>query len=244
MVSRLFPQFAQRVNILSGGSRGRVEDLYELLAEASATTGLGDRFFAVVDRDSGPVESPGDARLLSWNRYHIENYLLEPTYVLAALQALQTPPVFSTEEEITAALTSSAQTLVNRLVLQELVTGANRQLVSSIRVGAPRDSSDPATDLVPSIEGSAGRVAEVVTQLLEDDYLAQQADSYARDFEKALKSGDWIERFPGRLVLREFVSTNVPGVSYENFRNLVIDQMVDDGFQPEGMKDVIDAIEA
>jgi hypothetical protein len=232
------------VNILSGGRRRRVEDLYDLLAEASTTTGLGDRFFAVVDRDSRPVEARGDARLFQWNRYHIESYLIESKYVLAALEAVQTAPGLSTEDEVTDALASAAKTLVNRLVLQELVTSANRELVSSIDVGAPRDASDPAKELLPSIEGSASRVAEAAQRLLEDEYLAEQAKSYAEDFEEALASRAWVDRFPGRLVLAAFVSTHVPGVSYENFRNLVIDQMIDDGFQPDGMKEVVDAIEA
>jgi hypothetical protein len=33
-------------------------------------------------------------------------------------------------------------------------------------------------------------------------------------------------------------------VSYENFRNLVIDPMIDDGFEPPGMQAVIRAVDA
>jgi hypothetical protein len=244
MVSRLFPRFAQRVNILSGGSRRRVEDLYEMLAEASATTGLGDRFYAIVDRDSTPLETPADARILQWDRYHIENYLLEPPYVLAALQAVQTTVALESEKEVASALAASAETLVNRLVLQELEKTANRQLVSAIDVGAPRNAEDPAAELRPSIEGSARRLTEAAARLLDGDYLDTAAESVTAELNGALESGDWLRRFPGRAVLTGFVATHVPGVSYENFRNLVIDQMIDDGFQPQGMTDVIGAIEA
>jgi hypothetical protein len=244
MVSRLFPQFAQQVNLLSGGSKRQVEELYSLLAEATTTTGLGDRFFAVADRDAARSEAPGDARLLQWDRYHIENYLLEPKYVLNALRALQSSPAFETEDEVKAELTESARFIVNRLVLEELVTEANRALVSAVGVGAKRDSLDPATDLRPSIEGSVTRFNESADQLLADDHLKERADHFRAELTDALGSDEWMSRFPGRLVLSRFVERHVPGVSYENFRNLIIDQMVDDGFQPLGMQRVIDEIEA
>jgi hypothetical protein len=105
-----------------------------------------------------------------------------------------------------------------RLVLEELATTANRELVFSISVGAPKDTQDPAKELEPSIAGSASRFAKAVSRLLDDDFLARQADQYAKEFNKALESDEWIARFPGRLVLAGFVSAHVPGVSYENSR--------------------------
>jgi hypothetical protein len=45
-------------------------------------------------------------------------------------------------------------------------------------------------------------------------------------------------------ILSDFVSQHVPGVTYESFRNLVVDQMIDDAFEPRGMKAVIEAIDA
>ena len=97
MVSRLFPLFAQTVNLVSGGSKSRVRDLYGILSRAGAAAGVGDRFFAVVDKDSGRSQ-PSEARELPWDRYHIENYLLEPRYVLAALRAVLTEPPLADEE--------------------------------------------------------------------------------------------------------------------------------------------------
>jgi hypothetical protein len=51
-----------------------------------------------------------------------------------------------------------------------------------------------------------------------------------------------MSRFPGRVILSDFVSKHVPGISYESFRNLVIDQMIDAEYEPPGMKAVIDAV--
>jgi hypothetical protein len=46
------------------------------------------------------------------------------------------------------------------------------------------------------------------------------------------------------LILARFVATHGTGVSYEHFRNLIVDQMVDDNYEPPGMKVLVDAIAA
>jgi energy-coupling factor transporter ATP-binding protein EcfA2 len=244
MVSRLFPLFASRVNLVSGGSKRRVDDLYEVLASAGAAAGLADRFFSVVDRDSGRIAPPDKAKSLAWDRYHIENYLLEPQYIVAALNAVALGATSLTEEQVKEELLECARSIVQRLVLEELQADVNHALIASIKVGANRDSTEPAQDLRPSIEGSATRVNEVVSKTLADGYLTAHARAYEEEFGRALESDEWISRFPGRLVFALFTSRHVDGVSYEQFRNLVIDQMVDDGFEPDGMKAVVDIIES
>lgn len=68
ITERLFPMFAKEVNLVSGGSKQRVKDLYEVLASTAEKVGLADRFFAVTDKDSSPWESPlPGARKLSWD---------------------------------------------------------------------------------------------------------------------------------------------------------------------------------
>jgi predicted ATP-dependent endonuclease of OLD family len=52
MVRRLFPEFAQRVNLVSGGNKLRVRDLYMALRDAASQAGIRNRFFAIVDKDS------------------------------------------------------------------------------------------------------------------------------------------------------------------------------------------------
>jgi hypothetical protein len=48
--------------------------------------------------------------------------------------------------------------------------------------------------------------------------------------------------FRGRDVLRRFVGKRAASVSYEVFRNLVVSRMAEAGFQPAGMKKVIEQI--
>ena len=56
-------------------------------------------------------------------------------------------------------------------------------------------------------------------------------------------SGDaWKADCIGRNVLREFASLHGDGVGYEHLRNSIIVKMARDGFQPQGMKSILDDI--
>src|SRR5918995_3550003 len=78
-VRRLFPEFAQRVNLVSGGNKSRVRVLYAALHEAASQANIRNRFFAVVDKDSAAtIEVDTGASMFTWDSYHIENYLIDP----------------------------------------------------------------------------------------------------------------------------------------------------------------------
>jgi hypothetical protein len=124
----------------------------------------------------------------------------------------------------------------HRLILRKLVDEANRALVGAIRVAAAPDTKSPADELRPSIESSGERVREATAQLLRVGHLDERSSEFERVFRTSLDDGRWIDTFPGRFVLSEFVTSSVDGVNYEALRNLILDQMVDDGFQPNAMK--------
>ena len=84
MTTLLFPEFIQSVNPISVGSRTNVQEVHDLLRKASKSGGLATKFYSIVDMDSGNIERGANAN--GWDRYHIENYLLEPKYILMAIQ--------------------------------------------------------------------------------------------------------------------------------------------------------------
>ena len=242
MVSRLFPELAAKANLVSGGSKSRVRELYEVLSRAAMEIGLADRFFAVTDRDRDSTEPEAGARVLRWDRYHIENYLLEPQYVLAALHAVHPDHVLREIEDIRAALRAAAVANADRLVLEELRAEVNSRLVGAFSLGAAPDAPDAAAALRPSIEASLARVNEVAGDLLDAGLLDDHAGRINADVARALAEEFWDRDVPGRLVLHRFVQDHVNGVRYEQFRNLIINEMVDAEFEPAGMKAVVDAI--
>jgi hypothetical protein len=244
MVSRLFPEIAQRVNLVSGGGRDRVRDLYRAFAETASQAGLSEKFFAITDRDSSLHALPEEADILNWDRYHIENYLLDLDSILSAMAAVMDPSTLPDRSQVRNWLHQAATALVPRLVLERLQSEVNTRLIGCLEVSASPSTQEPARDLVPSIEGSRDRFATEANLLLDSDELGDLEAAFRTELENALLSDDdWMRVFPGRLILSAFVS-HVSGISHEAFCNLILDQMVDDGHEPEGMRSVLKQIDS
>jgi hypothetical protein len=244
MVRRLFPEFAQRVNLVSGGNKSRVRDLYATLRDAVSQANIRNRFFAIVDKDSeAAMKIDTRASEFTWDSYHIENYLLDPGSIRSALQTLlPSADPFSSDDEVLDALRDCARELVDRLVLERLQADVNGELVSAIDIGGPPDTTAPAADLLPSIEGSVRRISDAGARLTLDS-LSEKAKVHQTVLQNALKSEKWLKEFPGRLVLRRFADKYLSGkIDSLMFSNLVLDKMVERSVKPEPMKVILDQI--
>jgi ABC-type iron transport system FetAB ATPase subunit len=243
MVRRLFPDFARRVNLVGGGSKRRVRDLFGALREAADQAGLRNRFFCIVDADTDKAwDLPEGALEYAWDAYHIENYLLDPESVRRATSSLLRRDVFASDEDAMDALKDAASALTDRVVLQVVQNQVNNQLTSAIKVGAPTTSHDPAADLIPSIQGSLTRFAEVGGSITLES-LGTLVEDQRSAIRESLASGEWIRRLPGRWILAKFVAEKLEGrVDAEIFRNMVLDRMAEMGKQPPPMRSVLDTI--
>ena len=243
-VRRLFPDFARHVNLVSAGSKRRVRDLYAVLDEAISQVGVENRFFAIVDRDaeSYVATEPG-TREFTWSVYHIENFLLSAGAVRSACASLLGADPFESDEAVMAALRTAASKLVGGLSMERIQAEVNNDLVAAINIGGPPDGEDVATDIRPSIEGSVERLVARADDFTSER-LATRVDEIRAALLTALETEAWATEFPGRRILRRFVSDHLPGVGYEPFRNLVLDKMALSEERPEGMKQVLDQIAA
>jgi predicted ATPase len=246
-VSRLFPDFAKRVNLVSAGAKRRVRDLYALLETYAQQANVENRFFAVVDRDAerdGEVSS--GARVFAWDVYHIENYLLDPSAIREAIASIDGKSPLKTDEKVLAALEKCAAEIIDAQVVERIRKEVNREIVGSISVGCSprlRKGTTIGANMRKSIDGSVERVNER-DQLLSADALDKRVTKVRKELEKAIDTGAWKKKFPGREVLKAFVSKHVSGASYETFRNLILDKMtLDETRRPTGMRAVLGQIE-
>lgn len=242
LVRRLFPEFARRVNLVSAGSKRRVRDLYDVLDRATTDIGVANRFFAIVDRDhSGSDVDDDNAREFSWDVYHIENYLLDPTAIRQACISLTSNDQFGSDEAVRVALRAAASELTNQLVIERVQQEVNDSIVHRIRIGADPTSTPVSAALLPSIEASVARVNEQA-ESLSASHIEELAASQRDTFESALSSGEWVSVYPGRSILRRFVQNHLSGVGYEPFRNLLLEKLALSESRPEGMRRVLDEI--
>ena len=135
-VSRLFPEFAKRVNLVSAGAKRRVRDLYELLATSAQQMNIENRFFAIVDRDADRgASAPEGTQVFTWDVYHIENYLLDPSAMRMAVASIDVKSKLNNDEKIMSALEKCARSLVDALVVERIRKEVNREIVSAIKIG-------------------------------------------------------------------------------------------------------------
>lgn len=243
ITERLFPDFAKDVNLVSGGSKQRVRDLYEVLAATAEHVGMARRFFAVTDKDSSPWElPPSGARQLNWDAYHIENYLLEAEYVREAVSALVPDSGLASDADVSDALHAAASEVLPELVVDRLRKLVNDTIVRSVNLGADPAQQNAAEALIPSVEATFRRLADA-RNAIDRAFLVTQEASIKQGLQDALSDGTWVKEFPGRSILKRFVAKELAGkASYEGFKNLIVDQMVDAGYEPPGMRTIIDII--
>ena len=243
VVRRLFPELVRHVNLVSGGHKQRVRDLYSVLSTAAFEAAIKNRFFAIVDKDSDPaMVVASEAAEFSWDVYHIENYLLDPGSVRLATAALVGVDVFSNDSEVLDKLRECARELIDHLVLQEVQTEVNDSLIEAIKIGADPKTTDPATDIMPSISASVERIMHM-SQALTVDELARRADVYRSKLHAALTGEAWRKEFPGRLILRRYVNSQLNGkVDTTSFANVILDKMVERSVKPAGMYAVLQEI--
>lgn len=242
MVRRLFPEVAKRVNLVSGGPKRRVRDLYRILADAVEKTGISNRFFAIVDRDAEPLPTQETgAQEFAWDVYHIENYLLDPECLRLAVLSLTGREVFSTAEDVLAALKGCAHLIVDRLVLEQVQASINDEFRRELNIGARKDAVSIAHALQPSIRGSVERITELAARL-DIGQIEARVTEVAQELNASLGDGTWSARFPGRLILHRFAEAHVPGVKYEVLANVILDKMTENEVRPAGMADVLERI--
>lgn len=242
MVERLFPEFSRHLNLVSGGSKQRVRDLYDVLNGTRFAQVVKNRFFAIVDRDHELVVEPKGVSIFSWDVYHIENYLLDPEVIRLASNALHGYEKVASGAEVLDALHQCAAELVDVLILERLQDFVNGVIVGAINIGAGKATRNPGKDLLPSIVGSLERVAAIGTGLTEDT-LTAKGEAYRADLMAWLADDAWLREFPGRLILRRYAGREFAGkIDSVYFANAVLDKMVERASKPAGMADVLKRI--
>ncbi len=241
VTSTLFPELQEKANLISGSNKIRVRALQETLENATQKGQLPFQFFSVTDRDSGAVGSSSSTNVFSWDVYHIENYFLEPRFISRVLESVNMGNSLS-EEAIWDELRQCAQDTLPQLIRHELAERANAELVGAIKTGTDPKGANLANLLHAAITSSLERFNEVCQTVLTRSALESREASLRASYLESLANGTWTAKCRGRDILKRFVGKHATSVTYEVFRNLLLAQMKDHGYKPEGMSVVVGKI--
>lgn len=242
VASTLFPEILEQANLVSGSNKMRVRALHETLDTASQKGHLPFKFFAITDNDSDSQAVPAKSvNVFSWDVYHIENYFLEPKFIAKVLAALNIRSELS-EQNIWDELRQSAQDSLPQLIRHELAEYANQKLISAIKTTTDPKAANLSSVLYDAATRSVERVQDVYKTDLSLETLGEIEATVRQKYLESIADGTWTSKVRGRDILKKFAGKHASSASYEIFRNLILSQMKDAGFKPEGMKTVIERI--
>lgn len=247
LIKTLFPEFAAEVNLISVGSKSSVKNLGEIFNKALAEGADIGKPFAIYDRDSDPIlEDSPQENIFSWNRYHIENYLLDVDVISKVVIDLNmAKSVDITAGGLLTSLKQCASDTLESLLRHELEDGASKLLVRSISAHTTRAQPFSVDKMHNALMESIERSKALIDEELSLENLRSKESKVRQKLHDDLDSGEWISNFRGRDILKTFVRNEIKGlVKYEVFRDLIISNMRDRNIQPEGMKATLDKIQA
>lgn len=242
MISQLFPDFIEVTNPVSMGSSRNVKFAHRILSNASSEGKLGASFFSIVDRDYFGHQSASDSQIYQWDRYHIENYLLEPRFIREALRAISMDEFSRSEEEVEEDLRDAAAATVEETVRIQVTEKVNSKLMSKISLSYDFGKLSVEDGLIQCIDRSWQGLDSLRGEELSYDQICQLAETTRKRISLSIHGGTWKNELRGRNVLKKFVDGANISIQYEQLRGLVISRMKEARFQPLGMKEILDRI--
>ena len=243
VIERLFPEFVQRVNLVSSESRGRVRALHDILDRLGNERGLFSGVYSIVDQDGEPPNEQGHLGRFYWPSYHIENYLLNPHFIREVLHENFLAQEDDSLDELTEKLRAAAASTKPLLIRHRVESSVRRALLSKIKVNTGREDSFTVAAIESRVGESIAALVELAATGLSVQALEQMVDEYSTILDEALGSDRWLYTFRGRDVLRSFVRREFSGrLSYESLRNQIIARMRNAQYQPIEMGRVLATI--
>lgn len=244
IASTLFSEELRGINLISGTNKIRVKLLHEVLERAHDSGAVPTKFYAIVDGDTEGVAGESNAvNRHVWDVYHIENYLLEPAIIAHVVNTID-PNRSEDEESVTNGLEVAARSVVGSVLIHRIRSSANSKLVSSINLGFDPATLTVAHDLHEAVTRSLAKIEAAIENELSEQSLLSAEQQLRIEIEASFTDGSWIKKLPGRDILKQYVAGQTLPVGYEVLRNLIVGRMVEVGFKPAGMKEVIDKVVA
>lgn len=247
IVDKLFPNIRKEVTLVGGGSRRNVTELRQILNELAARGEDQERVWAITDEDADDGEEgkgQKESQILKWDRYHIENYLLEERYVAAALRALELDLEGETDSEagIRLEMKEICRAMARGFAVEKVTRRISRKIRSIGYIDSTQFEGNEAEELARKAEQRVLDVQRAVAEEATVQGIEEEINSEEQRLLKSTGSGNWKRLFRGRDVLRRFCATRTKNLRYEMLRNVIVNEMARDGFQPSGMKKRLDDI--
>lgn len=248
MIRRLFPELTSTVNFVSAGTKNNVRKLQDMVSTMKEKGQIQGEIWSIMDPDDElwNREPQKKGHIREWDVYHIENYLLEPNFILQALQTINLESGgLNSERGVEQVLETSAEEIIPELVSRRI----NNKIWRDFRKDLPivemktAGSYDPDIGcLRKDIENSANRIQELANQWSTPNRLEEAFEKERNALHLSWERGEWRQKFPGRKILQAFCGRLRMNIEADNLRIAIVGEMAKEGYKPQGISKIFDEI--
>jgi predicted ATPase len=244
LLRRFYREVPANISIVSTGGKGKLMRLTPSAMQILDETIEEGQFYFVRDRDVeddpagiDELEEKHSGYFFAWDRYHIENYLLDEVAILRVLaDDPDIPNNLRSPYEVRWQLRRIADGRKPDVVARHLEARINPILRQRVIL-------NPREDVRNSLLKAAGSRLRRTKELLEPDAAERLYADVSSDIDSRWDT-DWQSLSVGRDVLEQFHRDHVSGLEYEVFRNKTARKFRELGRVPEPIKEVMDSLTA
>ena len=249
IVEQLFPKIGEVATVVGAGGVIQLEKIAEVFEAIERQKYRRRKVFAISDGDATTRRGRKDERKqgrLKWNRYHIENYLLEEEYITRALKRL------SRDEgnqgmsvgEVGAHLRKIARDLVDDFARERVEMDLREGIRSASRLAGTAKQAADGEDVAGLLAQRTLNIAQLVSEYHatqgQETQIRAKLEMERRELVGTLETDEWKKCFKGRDVIGRFVGAFGRGIPRDTFVTAVVREMQQDGFEPQGMRRVLE----
>ena len=202
LLSNRFPELV----LLPSGGKGNLTAFNTVATEVLDKTLWGIRFFMLADRDSSPTTEGRSGKFRVLNRYHLENYFLDPEVLALCFTELEEPDSWlRSPQKIEHKLRTIAREGLGYAAAL-VVAKQTRDKVGNVDTMPKGIHNEDYSGFVEAFKKTGSSEKDRVSQGLEEKAIETQASDIYQWFERLLDSDshEWKSHFPGKLIFSKF----------------------------------------
>jgi len=226
ILETFFEEYKGKVTFVSSGSVRDVTGISQKILDLLHTSSRFNFYYAIRDRDfmekseRKRVMEGGNQRLYVWERYHIENYLLNFEAIYQVLKRNLTPCPCSDSKDVKEKIVEILRQESDRFLSMMIKYYVNKELRGSyFDIGYSR-IEDHAIE-------QAEKLKNKLSQIFKRDTMLQIIGKKRKEFEEAIESDEWTRMLPGRHILGLFIGKYGKGLAYKPFKNQLVHEIKD-----------------
>ena len=237
-----FESLPASLSLVNTNGKGNLMRLAPAAMQLVEQTIVDGQFYMVRDKDveDEPEKIDGlqrkfDGHFFTWDRYHIENYLLDESAIAHVLSSDPDLRNMPDATEVGNLLKQYADQRKSEVIAKHIEAALNSQLRVRLRLNPKEDLRE---SLIKAAESRSSFTAELLELQAVDELYNRVADAICSRWGE-----EWRALCIGRSVLQDFHFAIVrPHLGYEVFRNRIARTMREMGLTPLCIQQVIDAV--